>query len=49
MDADAAAHEEAAPMSLKKPPLSSYGIDEAGKVVEEWDYLNRFFKRFNKV
>lgn len=29
--------------------MSSFGVDEAGKVVEEWDYLNRFFKRFNKV
>jgi len=34
---------------LKKPPLSSYGVEETGKVVEEWDYLNRFFKRLNKV
>uniref|UniRef100_A0A7S1SW74 Dynein regulatory complex subunit 2 n=1 Tax=Tetraselmis chuii TaxID=63592 RepID=A0A7S1SW74_9CHLO len=33
----------------KKPTLSSYGVDDSGKVIEEWDYLNKFFKRFNKV
>mmetsp|Transcript_14746 Transcript_14746/g.41521 ORF Transcript_14746/g.41521 Transcript_14746/m.41521 type:complete len:530 (-) Transcript_14746:148-1737(-) len=33
----------------KKPSMSSYGVDESGKVVEEWDYINRFFKRHNKV
>ena len=30
------------------PPPSSSGVDEAGRDVEEWDYLNRFFKKFNK-
>lgn len=29
--------------------MSSFGLDESGKVVEEWDYLNKFFKRYNKV
>lgn len=33
----------------KKPAMSAYGVDETGRIVEEWDYLNRFFKRFNKV
>mmetsp|Transcript_30030 Transcript_30030/g.66514 ORF Transcript_30030/g.66514 Transcript_30030/m.66514 type:complete len:550 (-) Transcript_30030:342-1991(-) len=32
-----------------KPKFSSFGVDDAGKEVEEWDYLNRFFKRFNKA
>ena len=33
-----------------KPPLyCSYGVDKVGNVVEEWDYLNNFFKRYNKV
>ncbi|KAG2490043.1 hypothetical protein HYH03_011508 [Edaphochlamys debaryana] len=32
-----------------KPKFSSYGLDPlSGKEVDEWDYLNRFFKRFNK-
>uniref|UniRef100_A0A7R9W0W4 Dynein regulatory complex subunit 2 n=1 Tax=Chlamydomonas euryale TaxID=1486919 RepID=A0A7R9W0W4_9CHLO len=31
-----------------KPKLCSFGVDERGREVEEWDYLNRFFKRFNK-
>jgi hypothetical protein len=26
-----------------------YGVDANGKVAEEWDYLNNFFKRYNKV
>lgn len=30
--------------------MSSVGIDEAtGGEVEEWDYLNLFFRRFNKA
>ncbi len=33
-----------------KPKYSSYGLDPAsGAEVGEWDYLNRFFKRYNKV
>ena len=29
--------------------LSAYGVDADDKPVEEWDYLNNFFKRVNKV
>ena len=29
--------------------ISSYGVDENGDKVPEWDYLNQFFKRFNRV
>uniref|UniRef100_A0A383VVU5 Dynein regulatory complex subunit 2 n=1 Tax=Tetradesmus obliquus TaxID=3088 RepID=A0A383VVU5_TETOB len=29
--------------------LSAGGLDDEGKDVEEWDYLNRFFSRYNKV
>ncbi|KAF6253998.1 flagellar associated protein [Scenedesmus sp. NREL 46B-D3] len=29
--------------------LSAGGLDDNGKDVEEWDYLKRFFKRYNKV
>lgn len=32
-----------------KVKMFSYGVDDDGKPVEEWDYLNRFFKRFNKA
>ncbi|GFR42629.1 hypothetical protein Agub_g3565, partial [Astrephomene gubernaculifera] len=33
-----------------KPRYSSFGLDPvSGKEVEEWDYLNRFFKRYNKA
>lgn len=32
-----------------KPRFHSAGLDDVGKEVEEWDYLNRFFKRFNKA
>eukprot|EP00232_Nephroselmis_pyriformis_P026137 CAMPEP_0182864200 /NCGR_PEP_ID=MMETSP0034_2-20130328/7042_1 /TAXON_ID=156128 /ORGANISM="Nephroselmis pyriformis, Strain CCMP717" /LENGTH=528 /DNA_ID=CAMNT_0024996449 /DNA_START=166 /DNA_END=1749 /DNA_ORIENTATION=+ len=35
-----------------KPPgkkMSSFGTDGVGSEVEEWDYLNVFFTRFNKV
>ena len=32
-----------------KAKMHSYGVDDEGKPVEEWDYLNRFFKRFNKA
>jgi len=31
------------------PPFSSHALDEEGRVVEEWDYLNNFFKKFNKA
>jgi hypothetical protein len=30
------------------PALCAVGTDEKGSEVEEWDYLNRFFRRFNK-
>jgi hypothetical protein len=29
--------------------LSSYGLSREGKEVEEWNYLDNFFKRYNKV
>ena len=29
--------------------MSSYGVDAEGNKVPEWDYLNQFFKRFNRV
>ena len=29
--------------------ISSYGVDQDGNKVPEWDYLNQFFKRFNRV
>eukprot|EP01018_Ginkgo_biloba_P016300 Gb_40188 [translate_table: standard] len=29
--------------------LSSYAIDENGKEVEEWNYLSKFYKCYNKV
>lgn len=29
--------------------MHSAGVDERGCEVEEWDYLNRFFKRYNKA
>ena len=29
--------------------FSSWGSDAEGNPVSEWDYLNNFFKRFNKV
>lgn len=32
-----------------KAKMFSYGVDDEGNLVEEWDYLNRFFKRFNKA
>ncbi|KXZ51819.1 hypothetical protein GPECTOR_11g26 [Gonium pectorale] len=33
-----------------KPRYSSFGLDPgSGKEVQEWDYLNRFFKRYNKA
>lgn len=32
-----------------KPNFSSQGVDDQGRPVEEWDYLNRFFRKFNKV
>ncbi len=28
---------------------SGHGLDPAGNPVSEWDYLNNFFKRYNKV
>eukprot|EP00775_Hariotina_reticulata_P008068 gene8068-8263_t len=31
------------------PKLNTAGVDDEGRAVEEWDYLNRFFKRYNKV
>lgn len=32
-----------------QPNFSAAGLDPDGVVVEEWDYLNRFFKKTNKV
>lgn len=29
--------------------LTSFATDGEGKDVEEWDYLNNFFKKFNKA
>lgn len=29
--------------------LHSFALDEDGKTVDEYDYLNNFFKRYNKV
>ncbi len=43
--------EEAGPSkggSISRIKLSSVGLDDNGNEVEEWDYLNRFFRRFNK-
>ena len=31
----------AGPSDPNKPKLSSHGVDDKGKEVEEWDYLNR--------
>ena len=28
---------------------SGHALDSAGNPVSEWDYLNNFFKRYNKV
>ena len=28
---------------------SCHGVDPAGNPVSEWEYLNNFFKRYNKV
>ena len=28
---------------------SCHGLDPSGALVTEWDYLNNFFKRYNKV
>ena len=33
----------------KPPTMSSYGVDGVGNVMEEWNYLNNFFKKHNKV
>lgn len=37
--------------AAKEPPspFSSWGADEQGNPVSEWDYLNKFFLRHNKV
>ncbi len=32
-----------------KSRLNAAGLDENGNEVAEWDYLNNFFKRFNKA
>lgn len=29
--------------------FSSWATDASGKEIEEWDYLNNFFKKFNKA
>jgi len=33
----------------QRPRFSALGVDDQGEEVEEWDYLNRFFRRFNKA
>ena len=40
-------HQEREP--IKPPTMSSYGMDSNGSVMEEWNYLNNFFKKHNKV
>lgn len=40
-------HQEREP--VKPPTMSSYGVDSNGNVMEEWNYLNNFFKKHNKV
>ncbi|GFH08593.1 uncharacterized protein HaLaN_03578, partial [Haematococcus lacustris] len=32
-----------------KPRMCAQGLDDTGAEVEEWDYLNRFFRRYNKA
>ena len=32
-----------------KPSMSCKGVDAAGRTIEEWDYLNKFFRRYNKA
>ncbi|GIL71703.1 hypothetical protein Vretimale_863 [Volvox reticuliferus] len=49
-DATGAPPSSAPTAAAAKPRLSSFGVDPAtGKEVDEWDYLNRFFKRYNKT
>ncbi|EFJ45142.1 hypothetical protein VOLCADRAFT_106097, partial [Volvox carteri f. nagariensis] len=46
----AGAPPSSAASTANKPRFSSFGLDPtSGKEVEEWDYLNRFFKRYNKA
>eukprot|EP00898_Chlorokybus_atmophyticus_P001718 jgi/Chlat1/2547/Chrsp175S00145 len=45
---DGAQSGDAAESEVPVKPMSSYATDENGKMVEEWDYLNNFFKRYNK-
>jgi hypothetical protein len=34
----------------EEPPTDcAYATDENGRVVQEWNYLSNFFKRYNKV
>ena len=41
---------EEAPGEDQGPQYSSYGIDpKTGRQVDEWNYLNNFYKKFNKV
>ena len=43
------ASEAATEKSSSSAQISSYGVDENGNRVSEWDYLNQFFKRFKRV
>lgn len=43
------AGDEAGSSSGDTVHMSSYGVDGEGKEIEEWDYLNCFFKRLNRV
>ena len=36
-------------LTVEASALSSYAIGHDGKPVEEWNYLDVFFKRYNKV
>lgn len=37
------------PGTSSAPRMSSASLDENGQAVQEWDALNRFFRRFNKA
>jgi hypothetical protein len=38
------------PEEDEAPPTDcAYATDENGRVVQEWNYLSNFFKRYNKV
>mmetsp|Transcript_6692 Transcript_6692/g.15423 ORF Transcript_6692/g.15423 Transcript_6692/m.15423 type:complete len:512 (-) Transcript_6692:106-1641(-) len=46
MDEDSSIPED---LAVDANALSSYAIDKDGKPVEEWNYLDTFFRRYNKV